>query len=117
MGGFRTLLICRLRTERRSKEGKLGGGTRQRREVKEVTHPFADIQVGDEMEGTVEGIRDFGAFVDVGSERAGLVHISRMSDGFVENPHDFLAEGQKVTVWVSSVNDGRLGLSLVKTRL
>lgn len=96
-------------------ESKLGGrgGMRSR----EVTHPFADLQVGDELEGIVEGVRDFGAFVDVGSERSGLVHISRMSDGFVDNPHDFAAEGQKVTVWVSSVDDGRLGLTMVKSRL
>jgi len=96
-------------------EGKGGGGGGRRNF--EVTHPIADLQVGDELEGTVDGVREFGCFVNVGSERSGLVHISRMSDGFVDNPHDFVSEGQKVTVWVSSVDDNKLGLSLVKDKI
>ncbi|CAE7255009.1 MET3 [Symbiodinium natans] len=95
-------------------EGKLGGGPRARREV---VNPIADINVGDEYEGTVESIREFGAFVDIGAERAGLVHISRLAEGFVENPHDHVSEGQKVQVWVHSVDGDRLGLSMKRTGL
>jgi len=90
-------------------EGKMGGG---RRGPREVINPIDSLNVGDELEGTVESIREFGAFVDIGAERSGLVHISRLADGFVENPHDHVSEGQKVTVWVSSIDGERIGLSM-----
>lgn len=88
-----------------------------RRRSREVTHPLADMQVGDELEGTIESVREFGCFVDVGAEKSGLVHISRMSDGFVSDPNEFASEGQKVQVWVSSIDGEKLGLSMVQNRV
>ncbi len=50
------------------------------------------------LEGTVTNVVDFGAFVDIGVERAGLIHVSQMGKGYVKNPHEVLAVGDIVTV-------------------
>jgi uncharacterized protein len=65
-----------------------------------------------ELRGTVLNVVDFGAFVDVGLKDSGLVHISRMSTGFVRSPHDVVALGDVVTVWVEGVDRERRRLSL-----
>ena len=58
---------------------------------------FAKISVGDRMEGTVKNVTDFGAFVDLGGVD-GLLHISEMSWGRVENPKKVFQVGDKVEV-------------------
>eukprot|EP00440_Ansanella_granifera_P008094 gb/GFBE01008759.1/.p1 GENE.gb/GFBE01008759.1/~~gb/GFBE01008759.1/.p1 ORF type:complete len:505 (+),score=149.18 gb/GFBE01008759.1/:1-1515(+) len=92
-------------------ESKISGGGGPRA-PREVTNPMDSLEIGGKYEGTVESVRDFGAFVDIGAERAGLVHVSRISDGFVENPADHVSVGQKVTVWVTGTDDGKLALSM-----
>lgn len=64
--------------------------------------------------GKVVAIQPFGAFVDIGAYTDGLVHISRMSDGFVKNIGDFVALGQEVKVRLVEVNaeSGRISLSM-----
>ncbi len=71
-----------------------------------------DLEPGMELRGTVLNVVDFGAFVDVGLKDSGLVHISRMSTGFVRSPHDVVALGDIVTVWVEGVDRERRRLSL-----
>jgi uncharacterized protein len=71
-----------------------------------------DLEPGMELRGTVLNVVDFGAFVDVGLKDSGLVHISRMSTGFVRSPHDVVALGDVVTVWVEGVDRERRRLSL-----
>jgi predicted RNA-binding protein with RPS1 domain len=54
----------------------------------------------------------FGAFVDVGSTKDGLVHLSQLSDSYVERVDDFLSIGQVVNVTVLSVDGEKLSLSM-----
>ncbi|MFC6290428.1 S1 domain-containing RNA-binding protein [Levilactobacillus angrenensis] len=73
------------------------------------------IEVGAKVTGKVSGITNFGAFVDLGDHKTGLVHISEISDGYVKDIHDVLSVGDEVTVKVLTVgNDGKIGLSIRK---
>ncbi|MCK4025956.1 Tex family protein [Streptococcus iners] len=84
-----------------------------------------DLVVGQELQGTVRNIVDFGAFVDIGVHEDGLVHISRMvkrkrdkngRQQVFPHPSEVLAVGEIVTVWVAEVDikRNRIGLSLLK---
>ncbi len=73
---------------------------------------FEDLQPGLELRGTVLNVVDFGAFIDVGLPDSGLVHISRMSTGFVSSPHELLSVGASVTVWVAAVDADKRRVSL-----
>lgn len=74
------------------------------------------VQAGQVIEGTVQRITDFGAFVDIGGVD-GLVHISQLSHEHVEKPSDVVQEGQKVHVKVLSVDrdNERISLSIKET--
>lgn len=74
------------------------------------------IKAGQLIEGTVQRITDFGAFVDIGGVD-GLVHISQLSHEHVEKPSDVVEEGQKVNVKVLSVDrdNERISLSIKET--
>lgn len=78
---------------------------------------MSDLNVGDKYEGTIKRVAQFGAFVDFGCERDGLVHISCLKDGFVGSASDEVQEGDAVTVWVKSVEDGKIGLTMVESKL
>ncbi len=71
-----------------------------------------DLQEGMELKGTVRNVVDFGAFVDIGLENDGLVHISKMSEGYVRHPMDIVSVGDVVDVWVISVDKERERVSL-----
>ncbi|HEM6085718.1 TPA: RNA-binding transcriptional accessory protein [Streptococcus suis] len=84
-----------------------------------------DLVVGQELQGTVRNIVDFGAFVDIGVHEDGLIHISRMvkrkrdkngRQQALPHPSEVLAVGEIVTVWVVEVDikRNRIGLSLWK---
>lgn len=68
------------------------------------------------LAGTVKKVEPFGAFVDVGVGRDGLVHVSAVSKSRVENLNDVLQAGQEVSVWVRRVDSkaGRIDLSMVE---
>jgi small subunit ribosomal protein S1 len=74
---------------------------------------LAEIQPGDVRQGHVSNLCDFGAFVDLGGVD-GLVHISELSWGRVDHPHELLAIGQPVRIYVISVDraNRRIALSL-----
>lgn len=69
-----------------------------------------------ELKGTVKKIELYGALVDVGVGRPGLLHISQLSEGHVKNVSDVVKEGDEVTVWVRELDKqkGRIGLTMVK---
>jgi S1 RNA binding domain protein len=77
------------------------------------------ITVGKVVEGTVTGITDFGAFVQLPGGKSGLVHISEISDDYVKKVADYLRKDQKVKVKILSISeDGKVSLSIrqAKTR-
>ena len=69
------------------------------------------INVGDVIEGTVKNITDFGAFIDLGGAD-GLLHISEMSWGRVENPKKVYKVGQTVKVFIKDIKDTKIALSV-----
>ena len=75
-----------------------------------------DLHEGMQLKGTVRNVVDFGAFVDIGVKRDGLVHISRMGTGYVRNPHDKVSVGDVIDVEVVDVDQqrGRISLALVE---
>ena len=70
------------------------------------------MQVGTVLEGTVETVKPYGAFVDLGDGISGLVHVSQMSQKRVENPAEVVKEGEKVKVKITKVADGKISLSM-----
>ena len=72
---------------------------------------FSKIKVGDVIEGTVKNVTDFGAFIDLGGVD-GLLHISEMSWGRVENPKKVFTVGQQIRVFIKSINDTKIALSM-----
>ena len=72
---------------------------------------FAKINVGDRMEGTVKNVTDFGAFIDLGGVD-GLLHISEMSWGRVENPKKVFTVGEKLNVLIKDIQGEKIALSL-----
>ena len=72
---------------------------------------LAKINVGDKVEGVVKNVTDFGAFIDLGGVD-GLLHISEMSWGRVENPKKVFTVGQKVRVFIKNITDTKIALSM-----
>ena len=77
----------------------------------DIVH-FEDIKIGDELDGTVRNVVDFGAFVDCGVKYDGLVHISKMSPQKIKHPSDVLSVGDQVHVYVIGIDYNRHKLEL-----
>ena len=77
-----------------------------------------DLHVGDQLEGVVRNVVDFGAFVDIGLHEDGLIHISKMANHRIHHPSEVVAVGDIVTVWVYRIDEekGKVQLSLVQPR-
>ena len=77
-----------------------------------------DLQIGQKLEGVVRNVVDFGAFVDIGIHEDGLIHISKLSNGYVKHPSQVVSVGDLVTVWVDKLDIERekVNLSLVAPR-
>ncbi len=72
---------------------------------------FERIHVGDTVEGVVKNVTDFGAFIDLGGAD-GLLHISEMSWGRVENPKKLFKVGETIKVLIKDINGDKIALSL-----
>ncbi|WP_196592684.1 S1 RNA-binding domain-containing protein [Pectinatus sottacetonis] len=70
------------------------------------------IEVGSILEGTVTGITNFGAFIELPGGKVGLVHISEVADVYVKDVKDFLKERDKVKVKVLTIDGNKIGLSI-----
>ena len=65
---------------------------------------WREIKVGESVKGKVVRLEKFGAFVEIGAERPGLVHISEMAHGYVKVPGDVVKEGDEIEAQVLEVN-------------
>ncbi len=70
-----------------------------------------NIKAGDVIDGTVKNVTNFGAFIDLGGVD-GLLHISEMSWGRVDNPSKLFKNGDKVTVFIKEINENKIALSM-----
>ena len=71
------------------------------------------IEVGNILPGKVTGITNFGAFVDLGNRKTGLVHISEVSNSYIKDIKDVLTVGDEVQVKVMEIaGDGKVSLSI-----
>lgn len=95
-----------------AKEGKLIFSERTGNEAEEKASLIDKYQVGDTAEGEVTGVVDFGVFVKLEPGLEGLVHISELDWGLVEDPHALFTVGDKVRVKVIEIKDGKISLSV-----
>lgn len=95
-----------------AKEGKLIFSERVGDEEEERTTLAEQYQVGDTIDGEVTGVVDFGVFVKLGPSLEGLVHISEIDWGLVEDPRTLYNVGDPVRVKVIDIKDGKISLSI-----
>lgn len=83
---------------------KQARGPRGPRGPRRGTKGLDTLEVGSKMQGRITAVTEYGAFVDVGARTEGLVHISEMSDEFVEDPKEVVKVGQEVEARIVSVD-------------
>ena len=103
------------------KDNLVNGVIDPRDEIKQMTLrsdilSIDDLELGIELEGTVRNVTAFGAFVDIGLHDDALIHISKMSKGFVKHPSEILKVGDIINVYVCGIDKdkGRVSLSLIE---
>ena len=103
------------------KDNLVNGVIDPRDEIKQMTLrsdilSIDDLELGMELEGTVRNVTSFGAFVDIGLHDDALIHISKMSKGFVKHPSEILKVGDIINVYVCGIDKdkGRVSLSLIE---
>ncbi len=73
------------------------------------------LNVGDIVEGKITGIKEYGAFADIGDGKSGMVHISEVANTYVNNINDFLKENDVFKMKVLGISeDGKISLSIKK---
>lgn len=82
------------------------------KEAAEKAAKMAAVKVGAVVEGTVDSLKDYGAFVNLDNGLTGLLHVSQISKQRIKHPGVVLQEGQKVTVKIIGVNEGKISLSM-----
>lgn len=80
--------------------------------IEERNHKVSMIVPGSVMEGTVESLMPYGAFISLGDGLSGLVHVSQICERRIKKPSEVLKEGQKVKVKVLNTNDNKISLSM-----
>lgn len=94
-----------------AKEGKLIFSEKDP-ENSEKVKIIDKYNLGDELTGEVTGIVDFGIFVKIEEGLEGLVHISEIDWGLVEDPHKFAKVGEKIKVKIIEIKEGKISLSI-----
>lgn len=82
------------------------------KEAEERNHKIAMIVPGSVVDGTVESLMPYGAFINIGNGLSGLVHISQICERRIGKPSEVLKEGQKIKAKVLNTNDGKISLSM-----
>jgi len=82
------------------------------RQREEQNHKIAMIIPGTILDGVVESLQQYGAFVNIGDGLNGLVHISQICEKRIKHPKEVLKEGQQVKVKVLNTNEGKISLSI-----
>lgn len=82
------------------------------KEAEKLNHKIAMVVPGSVMEGKVESIMPYGAFVDLGDGLSGLVHVSQISQKRIKTPSEVLKEGDTVKVKVLNTNNNKISLSM-----
>jgi uncharacterized protein len=83
--------------------------------LREAPVDWNKVHIGDQVVGTINHLVDFGAFVGLGPDRVGLLHVSRVSDTYVADAKEVLDEGEQLRFWVVELDNerNRTSLSLV----
>lgn len=89
-----------------------GKAVAREQEAEERRHRISMMVPGTVMEGVVESLMPYGAFVNLGNGISGLVHISQISQRRIKKPGEVLKEGQKVKVKILNTNDNKVSLSM-----
>ena len=89
-----------------------GKAVAREKETEARNHKISMMVPGSVVEGTVESIMPYGAFISLGNGISGLVHISQICQKRIASPHEVLKEGQKVKVKVLNTNDNKVSLSM-----
>lgn len=89
-----------------------GKAVAREKETEARNHKISMMVPGSVLEGTVESIMPYGAFISLGNGISGLVHISQICQKRIASPHEVLKEGQKVKVKVLNTNDNKVSLSM-----
>ena len=76
----------------------------------------SNLKVGTVVKGTVETLKDYGAFVNIGNDLSGLLHVSEISDKRIKHPKAVLAPGQQVDVMITKIENGKISLSMKAVR-
>ncbi len=84
----------------------------KQQEIEAHNSRVAMLPVGTVVEGTVDRIESYGAFVTIGKDLQGLVHVSQICDKRIKSPKEVLELGQKVNVKIIDVKDGKISLSI-----
>ena len=94
----------------------LSGGRLSLTMVEPPQYTWSDLEPGMQVEGKVVRLERFGAFVDIGAQTDGLIHVSEMGTGRVAQPSDVVSEGDQVSVWIKDVDkkSRRISLTLLE---
>lgn len=86
------------------------------KDAKAITKIVSKYNIGDQLEGVVTGVVDFGIFVKIDNEIEGLIHKSEIDWGLVENTKDYAKVGDTVKVEVIEIKDDKISLSMKKLK-
>lgn len=80
--------------------------------INEVRSIIREFKVGETVEGNIVRVLDFGAIVDLGGGKDGMIHVSELKEGFVKNVTDVVNVGDFVRAKIIKVEEGKIGLSI-----
>ena len=94
------------------KEEKMKEAREKRKQMPKHRKKLTDLKVGEKYTGVVENLTEYGAFVNIGAKKSGLLHVSRMAMEKVEDPSTMVKPGDTIEVYVSDIDAERNRLSL-----